>query len=85
MCVHSSIGHADPQNWFDPGVGRYCIPVHYILLKYLLGTVTIYSDILFLHFLFKNSKLSIEKKKRKDHYFPIFWVGWQRANKHLFF
>ena len=24
MCV-CILGHAKPQNWFDPGVGRYCI------------------------------------------------------------
>ena len=24
LCV-CILGHAKPQNWFDPGVGRYCI------------------------------------------------------------
>ena len=38
---------------------------HYIWLKYLFGTVTIYSNILFWTFLFKNTKLSIKKKKKK--------------------
>ena len=27
MCVYI-LGHAKPQNWFDPGVGRYCIPLY---------------------------------------------------------
>ena len=38
---------------------------HYIWLKYLFGTVTIYPDNLFWTFLFKNTKLSIKKKKKK--------------------
>ena len=56
-------------------------------LKYLFGTVTIYSDILFWTVLFKNSKLSINKNKTKqnDPCFPIFWVGRKRANKHLIY
>ena len=35
------------------------------------------------HILFKNAKLRIRKKA--DPYFPIFWVGWKRANKHFFY
>ena len=27
-CVYI-LGHADPQNWFEPGVGRYCIPLFF--------------------------------------------------------
>ena len=79
------LGHAEPQNWFDPSVGRV------VWLKYLFGTGTIYSDILFWTFLFKNTKFSIKKKKRKKKpktettlAFPIFWAGRKRANKHFF-
>ena len=43
---------------------------HYIWLKYLFGTVTIYPDNLFWTFLFKNTKLSIKKKKKKGQ--PLF-------------
>ena len=28
------LGHADPQNWFDPGVGRYCIPLYLIKVPF---------------------------------------------------
>ena len=48
MQYHSCVcilWHAEPQNWFDPGVGR--VVFHYIWLKYLFGTVTKNSDILF--------------------------------------
>ena len=67
---------------------------HYIWLRYLFRTVTIYSDILFWTFLFRNTKLSIKKKKphkqtnknkTNDPCFPIFWVGRKGENKHLFF
>ena len=75
------LGHAEPQNWFDPSVGRGCIPL--CLVKISFFTVTTYSDILFWTFLFKNTKLG--RKKNADPCFPIFWVGQNRANKHLLY
>ena len=33
----------------------------------------------------KKKKKKKKKEKKADPYFPIFWVGRKRANKHLFF
>ena len=27
LCI---LGHAEPQNWFDPGVGRGCIQIYFV-------------------------------------------------------
>ena len=64
MCI---LGHAaEPQNWFDPGVGSGSV-FHYIWLKYPFGTVTIYSDILFWTFFLEiQNWASKKKKKRKE-------------------
>ena len=62
------------------------IVYHYIWLKYLFWTVTIYSDILFQHF-FKNTKLGIKKKKKKERktlIFQYFGLVGKMTNKHLF-
>ena len=62
MQYHSCVcilGLAKPQNWFDPGVGRYCIPLYFVL-KCLFGTVTIYSDIFCLKI---QNRVSKKKKK----------------------
>ena len=59
------------------------VAFHYIWLKCLLGTVTIYFDILFWYFCLKMQKLKKTKTKtKKTHnlYFPILWVGRKRAN-----
>ena len=53
------------------------IVFHYIWLKYIFGTVTIDSDILLHNWVYI-------KKKKANPYFPIFWVGRKRANKHFF-
>ena len=44
VCVLLGTYFAEPQNSFDPGVGRYCIT---FIWKYLFGTGTIYFGILF--------------------------------------
>ena len=90
MQFHSCVGilgHAEPQNWFDPGVK--VVVFQYIWLKNLFGTVVNY---IFWHFiltfLLKNTRLSIKKKKEKkkaNPCFPIFWAVQKRANKHPFF
>ena len=33
MCV-CILGQADPQIWFDPGVGRYCIPLYLVEIPF---------------------------------------------------
>ena len=32
MCI---LGHAEPQNWFDPGVGMGCIPLYLVKIPFL--------------------------------------------------
>ena len=88
MCVNSWACRASELVWSWCKKG---VVFPYIWLKYLLRTFTIYSDILFWTFLFKKTKtnLSIKKKKKKKKEpipcFPIFWVGWKRANKQFVF
>ena len=55
---------------------------HHIWLKYLFGTVTIYSDIL--TFLFKNTKLIIKKKEKKKKKKPTLMVGKGQTNIFFF-
>ena len=31
VCI---LGHADPQNWFDPGVVRYCITLYLVKIPF---------------------------------------------------
>ena len=31
VCI---LGHADPQNWFDPGVENYCIPLFVVKISF---------------------------------------------------
>ena len=48
MQCHSCVcilRHAEPKNWFNPDIGRSCIPLQQV--KVFFGTVTKYSDILF--------------------------------------
>ena len=38
MIYHSFVcilGHAKPQNWFDSGVGKYCIPLYLVKIPFL--------------------------------------------------
>ena len=65
MFVHS--WEADPQNWFDPGVGRYYIPLYFVEIPF--GESTIYSDILIQHFCLKIYNWI--SKKKANPYFPI--------------
>ena len=58
---------------------------YFIWLKYLFGTVIIYSDFILNIFVSKYKSEYQKKKKKADPCFPIFWVGQKRANKHLFF
>ena len=83
MQYHSCVcilGHAEPQNWFDSGVGRYCIPLYLVKIPFWYSYYIFWHSIL--TFVFKNTKLSF--KKKADPYFLIFWVGRKRANKHFF-
>ena len=41
MQYHSCVwilGHAKPQNWFDPGARRYCIPLYFVKKPFLVVT-----------------------------------------------
>ena len=81
MCV-CILGHAEPWNLFDPGVGRGCNLLYLVKVTFWDSNY-IYSDILFKLFLFKNSKIENQKEKKNNHNFPIFLVSRKRANKHL--
>ena len=64
MQCHSCVcilGHAEPQNWFNPGVRNACL-FQYISLKYLFGTVTIYFDIFFV----EKYKIEYHQTKNKN-------------------
>ena len=82
VCVHSWACKA--SNWFDPGVGRGCIPLYLVTKNTFLDSYYRFGHSI-LTVLFKKTKLSITMEKKADSYFPIFWVCQKRANKHLFF
>ena len=77
MCI---LGHAKPQNWYDPGVRRYCIPLYLVEITFVDNYYT------FSHIVFglKIQNWVSKRKKKADPCFPIFWVDRQRANKPLF-
>ena len=63
MQYHSSVcilGHAEPQNWFDPGG----IIIPYYLVKVPFGDSYHIFWHFILTFLFENAKLTIKKKKK---------------------
>ena len=63
--VRGILGHAELQNWFDPGVGRYCIPIYLVKIPFWES----YCICIFWHFiltfLFKKYKIEYQKKKKK--------------------
>ena len=93
MYYHSCVcilRHAELPNWFNPGVGGGCIPLHLVI------TVRFWdSYYIFWHFILtfclkmQNWKSVKKKKKKRDPYFLIFWgkmvFGLNRANRQLFF
>ena len=45
MQCHSGaciLGHAEPQNWFNPGVGRSCIPLQQAKVPYFWDSCYIF-------------------------------------------
>ena len=82
VCI---LGHAQPR------IGQLILAVEGVVFHCISGWSVLFgiwdSYYIFwqfiLIFLFSIAKLKI-KKKKADSYFPIFWVGRKRANKHLF-
>ena len=75
MCV--CLGYAEPQNWFNPGVGVGLYSIISDLsafLGQLLRILTFYFNIFVYKYKIENKK----KKKKAYAYFQMFWVGQQR-------
>ena len=69
------LGHAEPQNWFNSGVGGG-------LYSIISGKSAFLRQLLYiLTFLFKNAELGIKKKKSQ----PLFSNILGRSKKDLFF
>ena len=65
VCI---IEHAEPQNWFNPGVGGGCIPLYLVKVPFWDSNYIFWHFIL--TFLFKNGKLRIKEKEKKSR--PLF-------------
>ena len=67
----------------NPGVEGGCIPL-YLVEEPLWDS---YKKILtfYLNIFVQKCKIEFKETKKPDPFFPIFWVGQKRANKHLFF
>ena len=82
MCVYAFFGMQSPR------IGLILVlegvVFHYIWFECLFETVTIYSEILFEHFLFKNGKLRIKKKKATLTFRYFGSVGKGQANIFFF-
>ena len=67
MQYHSCVcilGHAEPQNWFDPGVRSGCIPIYLVTLPFWDNYYIFWHFIL--TFLLKDTRLSIKKKTNNN-------------------
>ena len=82
------IGNSKVANWqlfeqFQFWLDKNKKSLFNIIWKYLIRCYILTFN--FNNFVLEIQNYRIKKKKKDDLYFPKFWVGWKRANKHLFF
>ena len=69
LCVYI-LGHAEPQNWFDPGVGSGCIPIYLVKIPFWDSYYMFWHFIL--TFFIEEYKVEYHKKKRPTLVFRFF-------------